>query len=132
MFPEMYKYYKVISERSSNEFRMEALTFTEHPTYWFNYQHLHNYNYSLGDYYNGKFGFTSIEVEDYPFFCYSASGGGINFLTEISLEEYNQALDSYIQELKEIKWNPDHCRCGGKFVTDPSFSKVQEEEKKES
>ena len=37
MFPEMNRYYKIISCQSSNEYHVEALAFDEHPIYFFNY-----------------------------------------------------------------------------------------------
>lgn len=37
MFPEMKKYFKIISARGRNEYGMSALTFYEHPLYWFDY-----------------------------------------------------------------------------------------------
>ena len=37
LFPEMWKYYKIINSRASNEYRVSALIFEEYPTYWFYY-----------------------------------------------------------------------------------------------
>ena len=38
MFPEMKKYYKIISERCESQYSLSVLTFYEHPYYWFNYR----------------------------------------------------------------------------------------------
>lgn len=123
MFPEMWRYIKVISERGSNEYRMSALVFDEHPTYWFAYKHMRN----VGHYYVGEFEFDGICVENYPFFCvdywdHGADKNVIDYLTEISLEEYNAAMDNYIKELQELPWYADHYRIGGKLPTDEGWS----------
>ena len=125
MFPEMYKYIKVISERSSNEYRLSSLVFLEHPIYWFDFQR--SKVPRAGNNYLGDFRFLGIHLEDYPFFCYDLLrkdkvGKGIDFLTEISLEEYNNALDNYIEELKNLTWTPNHFRFGGKLPIDKEWS----------
>lgn len=134
LFPEMYKYYKVISSRSINQYRATALTFWEHPFYWFDYQA--SKIGSAGDYYFGYFDFESIEAEDVPFFC----NNGVNtiqldYFTEITQEEYDAAMDNYIKELKEMPWTPDHYRFGNKLPTDKNWKQknvYERNEEKES
>ncbi len=63
MFPEMWRYYKIINARAENEYRVSALRFDEYPTYWFNYK-ASKIGYA-GDYYFGHYDFDSIIVEDF-------------------------------------------------------------------
>ncbi len=124
MFPSMKKYYKIISERGSNEYRISALTFYEHPFYWFEYNS-HKIAYP-GDYFLGEYDFNGIDVEDFGAFCYTGNGGSsieINELTEISLEEYNLAMNKYIKELQEMEWPSDHWRYGRKLPSDPEWER---------
>lgn len=127
MFPEMKKYFKIISARGSNEYRMSALTFYEHPLYWF------DYNSSRigipGDYFLGEYEFESIQVEDFEAFCfrfkndYGWTNLFINDMTEISTEEYNAAMNKYIEELQSMNWVADHYRFGGKMPSDPDWER---------
>ncbi len=124
MFPEMKKYFKIISARGRNEYGMSALTFYEHPLYWF------DYNSSRigmpGDYFLGKYEFDSIQVEDFGAFVWLKKDGAnlfINDMTEISAEEYNAAMNKYIEELQSINWVADHYRFGGKLPSDPDWER---------
>lgn len=114
MFPEMNRYFKVISEQSDNEYRVECLVFDEHPTYWFSYQ---SSKVGLpGDYYLGSFEFESINTEDIMV-------SSLKSMTQISLEEYNEAMRKYIEELITLPWYAEHYRFGGKMPTDPDWPK---------
>lgn len=127
MFPEMWRYMKVLSERSSNEYRMETLIFDEHPVYWF--EHKSSKMDRIGYNYLGEFDFEGLRVEDYPFFCYTPRTGGkqmeIDLLEEIAPGEYNRAMNQYIMELQELVWYPDHWRFGGKLPSDPKWPAEQ-------
>lgn len=104
-FPEMRKYYRVVSERADNEYRMTALTFTEKPLCSFRPRF--SKTGLPGDGYSGSFRFDGIQAEDVPFFCFSFNGGlEIDSMTEISEEEYFKALDAYVNEIKTMKWEP--------------------------
>ena len=121
MFPEMKKYYKIISERGSNELHLSALTFFEHPMYWFEYQmSLQN---RPGNFYFGYYDFKGIEVDDFGAFCRGNNGDVINDFVEISLERYNEAMNKYIKELQEMKWPADHYNLGGKLPSDPDWKR---------
>lgn len=123
MFPEMWRYYKIINARAENEYRVSALRFDEYPTYWFEYQA--SKIGRAGDYYFGSYDFDSIIVEDFPFYCYDLKGEGFikvgDRLTEISLAEYNTAMILYIDRLQEMEWPADHYRFGGKKPGDPDW-----------
>ena len=114
LFPKMKKYYKIISYQSTNEYRVECLTFYEHPTYWFNYKsHLAQ---QPGDYYLGSFDFSTFRVED-EMARYFLNEDFI----EISLDEYNEAIISHAKELVEMPWCANHYRYGNKLPTDPDW-----------
>lgn len=135
MFPPMTRYYKIISARADNEYRVSALVFDEYPTYWFDY---HSSKIGRpGDYYFGHYDFDGIHVVDFPFYCNNLLGEeddeGIirgtvgDTLTEITLEEYNAAMDLYIDRLQEMDWPPDHYRWGNKKPGDPDWEKEPNE-----
>lgn len=113
MFPEMNRYYKIISYQSSNEYHVEALAFDEHPIYFFDYHS--PILGETGDNFLGNFDFEGFEVEDV--FVQTL----INSSKEISEEEYWEAADRYLAELKKIPWTADHYRYGGKLPTDPGW-----------
>ena len=102
--PDVNKYFKIISERATNEYRMTALTFPEKPEYTFR-PHLHKM-YFPGDGFCGKIALKGIDVEDVGFFCNDIHCGGkiIDRFEEISLEEYNVAFDKYCEQLKELEF----------------------------
>ena len=101
--PNANKYFKIISERATNEYHMTALTFPENPEYTFN-PHLHKM-YFPGDGFCGKITLSGIDVEDVGFFCNDLQHGGqkIDQFEEISLEEYNEAFDKFYKQLKELQ-----------------------------
>ena len=113
MFPEMNRYYKVISYQSSNEYHVEALAFDEHPTYFFDYHS--SMIGEPGDYFLGNFDFEGFNVED--IFAQTL----LMSAKEISEEEYWTAAEKYLSELRETPWYADHYRCGGKLPTDPGW-----------
>lgn len=128
-FPEMWRYYKIISTRAENENRVSVLRFDEYPTYWFDYRASEIGR--AGDFYFGHYDFDSIIVEDFPFCYYDLKGEGHiqirNELTEISLSEYNTAMILYIDRLQEMEWPADHYRFGGKKPSDPDWEKEPHE-----
>ena len=113
LFPEMCRYYKVISCRSENEYRVECLVFDEHPTYWFEYKACRTLR--TGDWYLGSFDFDSFRTED--IMARSIREG----MEPISEEEFNDAARKYVEELLITKWTPDHFRFGGKLPTDKNW-----------
>lgn len=112
MFPIMRKYYKIISERSSNNYWVSALTFYEHPLYWF------DYNSSAigrpGDYFLGNFDFYGFYVDD-------IMSKTLDLMEEITEDEFNSAARKYTEELLGLTWKADHYRYGGKLPTDPDW-----------
>lgn len=105
MFPEMWRYYKIISTRAENENRVSALRFDEYPTCWFDYRASEIGR--AGDFYFGHYDFDSIIVEGFPL----KGEGHIQIrdeLTEISLSEYNTAMILYIDRLQKMEWPADH------------------------
>ena len=122
MTPKMKKYYKIISERASNQYEMSALIFYEHPFYWFDYQ---DHKFGLpGNWYLGNYVFDGIQVENFGAFCVSNRiNNNIFDLTPISLDEYNAAMDKYIEELQNMEWPADHYRFGNKLPSDPDWKR---------
>lgn len=116
MFPEMKKFYKVISHQSINEYRVECLTFYEHPFYWFNFQANANL---AGDYYLGSFDFESFETED-------VMASEIRSKTPISEEEFRTYAIRYVEELLDMPWTARHYRCGSKLPGSKGWDKDEE------
>lgn len=110
MFPPMHRYYKVLSARSSNEYRLECLIFDEHPTYWFEYQTTK----CAGDYYLGSFEFESFIVD-------SIMANEIEMMREIPTKEFNEAAKHYLEELLNLKFVNEHYRFGNKFPIDTDW-----------
>ena len=121
MFPPMWRYFKVIGNRGSNEYHLPMLTFQEYPVYWFNYKASKIGN--PGDYYLGHYDFEGIQIEDYGYFC---SGWNKGFI-EISNEEYNKAMNLYIQRLQELEWPADHYKWGNKKPGDEGWEGVNKD-----
>ena len=119
IFPEVTRYYKVISIQSKNEVRVECLVFDNEPKYYFDYQSSMVGN--PGDYYLGSFYFDSIWTED-------EMASSIRHMEEISLEEYNQAMRDYIDKLIALPWYAEHYRGCNKFPSDPLWPKEKYEE----
>lgn len=44
-------------------------------------------------------------------------------MIEISTEEYNAAMNKYIEELQSMNWVADHYRFGGKMPSDPDWER---------
>lgn len=118
LFPEMYKYYKVLSHQSYDQYHVECLTFYEHPTYWFDYVG------ERGNYYSGNFELISVEAEDYNAKYIRDGYIGVKF-EEISLEEYNAAMRKHIEELISLEWTANHARTCNMLPTDPRWKKVK-------
>ena len=117
LFPKMKKYYKVISERACNEHNVSALTFFEHPVYW--------YNYNSKDNYFGNYDLESINIDDLFDARLVFNNLVFNNLTEITPEEYNKAMDNYIAELQSMDFPADHYRFGNKMPSDPGWKTEQ-------
>ena len=112
MFPEMRKFFLVLSNRSNNEYRVECLTFYEHPTYWFEYN-MHKASYP-GDFYLGHFEFDGFETDSYL-------ASNIRSYQEISKDEFNLRAKKYLNELLSLNWIEDHYRWGGVFPQDEKW-----------
>lgn len=112
MFPEMRKFYLVLSNRSNNEYRVECLTFKEFPTYWFEYQ-AHKIG-CIGDYYLGSFEFESFKTE-------SIMASSLKTMTEISKEEFDKYAKDYLDKLLNLEWIEDHYRWGGILPDNPKW-----------
>lgn len=95
------KYYKVVSSRSDNQFRVTCLIFDDIPTYSFLYQN--DRLWRVGSYFLGNFDMNTIE-------CDSVMITDLVKYEEISIGEYNAALDSYIDKLKKLEFDPDYRR----------------------
>lgn len=102
MFPECWKYYKVISAYSKNCYRVECLIFDEYPTYWF------NSNWTR-DFYNicGTYDFDSFYTDNIM-----AKNLREDYI-EISSEEYWLAAKKYLNYLRTMDWPSKHYRGGG-------------------
>lgn len=95
------KYICILSSKSSNEYRTEAMCF-EFPVKI-------NERHNLTKMFNpdnafGGIDFKGIYVESYPLLCNSLFGDPgkvINHLEEITQEEYFKKMDEYIKELQE-------------------------------
>jgi hypothetical protein len=94
----MNRYYKVISERANNEYRVSCLIFDEYPWYWF--------DEGVVYYHMGDFDFRGINTD-------SIMINKLEGYEEIPEEEYNLAMHNYVQELCDLKWFANHKRCGG-------------------
>jgi len=112
LFPEMLRFYKVISNQSSNECFLECLIFDEHPTYWFDYQA----EPAVGSWYLGNFDFESFHTEDVFI-------SDLEKMREIGIDQYNQAMMDYTKELVNLPWYAEHYRYGNKWPTDPEWKK---------
>lgn len=125
MFPEMWRYYKIINARADNEYFISVLRFDEYPTYWFDY---HNSKVGhAGDYYFGQYDFDGITVEDFPYYYYNSKNNffGEN-LIEITLEEYNAAMNWYVKRLQDLEWPADHYRWGDRKPGDPDWKREED------
>lgn len=109
LFPKIKRFYKVLSERSSNEYRVACLIFDQHIHYWFetNYHKVKQ----VGDYILGEFSFNPIWTD-------SIMVKDLKTFKEISIEEYNEGLKSLTNELINTKFTPNHYRFGGILPSD--------------
>lgn len=114
MFPEMWRYYKVVSSRASTHHSVSCLIFDEVPWYFFDYQHQRQN--LAGNYYMGEFDFRGIWTD-------SILKNKIDTYTEIEEDEYNIALHNYTQELIDMKWCADHWRSGGVLPSDDEWER---------
>ena len=101
------KYIRVLSSKSSNQFRFECMCF-EFPV---NFIEHHNYSmvFSSEDAFS-QIDFEGIYVEDYPLLCVdwkNKKGNILQNLIEISEDEYFSKMDEYIKELQEKIKNGD-------------------------
>lgn len=114
MFPAMKKYYKVVSVRSENPYRVECLTFPEVPFYWFDYK---DSRVDVpGNWFLGSFRYDGPHTE-------SVMLNNVQQMTAISEEEYASAMREYTERLLKMSWVPDHAREGGKFPDDPAWNR---------
>ena len=118
MFPEMYRYYKVVSEQAVNSCCVSCLTFDEEPYYWFEYQ-AHKAGFP-GDFFLGEFDFTPICVKSKLLTTFRLTG-----VEEISEDEFNTALSCLGQKIAEMPWSAEHYRYGGKLPTDEGWIKKE-------
>ena len=116
MFPEMWRYYKVVSERASTPSLVTCLVFDELPWYFFDYP-MHKMH-CVGDYFLGTFDFRGIQTDEILTTKFET-------YTEIDEDEYNLALHNYTQELIDMKWYPDHYRMGGKLPSDDDWERKE-------
>lgn len=140
VFPSMWRYYKILNFRyQGNPYYAECLMFDEYPLYWFNYQ-AHKYSYA-GDYFLGTTDFEGIHVDAIPFLCNNVShinmhehiehfgdisvGKYKELFTEISLDEYNQAMDTYVNRLKKLHFTTNHARSCDRKPGDPGWEKEE-------
>lgn len=115
LFPVMYRYYKILSYRSENEYRVECLIFDEHPVYWFN-SRLHKLP-QPGNGFLGRFDFDSFITD-------SIMAKDIRNMQEITEEEFNGAARKYLEELLELKWTPNHNRFGNRLPSDDGWEQT--------
>jgi hypothetical protein len=113
-FGDMNVYYRIISERACNEFRVSALAFCEQPVYWFSYQSSRASR--PGDWFLGNFDFDSFCVVEVMADEFSPG-------EEISREEFDAAMLSYTKRLMDMPWIADHYRGTGILPTDPKWGK---------
>ena len=109
----MYRYYRVVSERSYNENTVSCLIFDEFPYYWFNYQsHL---NHQKGDYFLGVFDFEPILVD-----CISIDD--LQIMEEVDLDTYEYEFHRMMYAIDDMPWVADHYRFGGKLPFDKGWA----------
>ncbi len=120
MFPEMYRYYKVVSERSDDSGFVSCLIFDEMPYYWFEYQ-AHKIHMT-GDYYLGSFEFTPIWVDNIRV-KNAVRQKGIEDIEEIDADLFNSKMDILVAGIKEMRWEADHYRYGGKLPNDKDWKR---------
>ena len=118
MFPQMYRYYKVISERSDDSLSVSCLIFDEKPHYWFEYQ-AHKLHMT-GDYHLGYFEFCPIWIDSVRV-KNAIRVKGIEDLEEIDADLFDAEMDKLVARIKEMDWVADHYRFGGKLPDDEGW-----------
>lgn len=117
MFPEMWRYYKVISARAESSCRVSCLIFDEEPWYYFHYNaNIFNHN---RDYFEGKFDFNGVYVEDIMISLFTSTKK--NKVEKVTPDEYKEAMANYCDKLLNLKWCADHYRQGGKLPIDDDW-----------
>lgn len=122
MFPKMYRYYKVVSERSDYSGNVTCLIFDEIPHYWFEYQ-AHKLHMT-GDYHLGSFEFSPIWVDNVRVEN-AIMVKGIEDLEEIDPDLFNSEMDKLVARIKEMDWVADHYRFGGKLPADEGWKREE-------
>lgn len=123
MFPSMYRYFKVISERSDRVGSVSCLVFDQYPHYWFEYQaHMMPMR---GDYYLGEFIFTPVWTDVIPV---------TELLNKADMVEtddftFSLELERLAGRISSIEWTPDHYRMGGKLPGDVGWAVEPDEDK---
>ncbi|MCR4617277.1 MAG: hypothetical protein K5669_03690 [Lachnospiraceae bacterium] len=120
IFPRMYRYYKVVSERSDRSGDVSCLVFDEFPHYWYEYQ-AHK-RHMTGDYLLGYYKFCPIWSEGIPV-KNTIIKKGIESMEEINPEMFDTEMDKLVARIKDMKWVADHYRWGGKLPTDEDWEK---------
>lgn len=88
-------YIKVISARSTSQYRVECLVFEMPPKYYFN-PHLYSV---VGNNYFGEFIFGSIYTD-------SILITDLDQFVPITLKDYNNSLRKWVEYLINIDWKP--------------------------
>ena len=122
LFPEMYRYYKVVSERSDDDLSVSCLVFDEKPHYWFEYQ-THR-SYMAGDYQLGHFEFCPIWIDSVRI-KNAIRVKGIEDMEEIDADLFDSEMDKLVARIKEMDWVADHYRFGGKLPTDEGWERKE-------
>lgn len=122
MFPKMYRYYKVVSERSDYSGSVTCLMFDEMPHYWFEYQ-AHK-SHMTGDYHLGSFEFRPIWVDNIRIEN-AVLVKGLEDLEEIDAEMFDAEMDKLIARIKDMNWEADHYRFGGKLPKDKGWKREE-------
>ena len=95
------KYYKVVSIRADNSYRISCLEFDEHPSYYFTKTSQRAFWHCD---YEGYFDFEGIYIDDEIIGKVHGNAPGLVDWEEITEEEYRAALKNYCEELLEIDW----------------------------
>lgn len=91
-------YIKVISARSTNQYRVECLVFEMPPKYYFKH-HLYSVPYVVGNNYFGEFIFDSIYVD-------SILITDLEQFVPITLKDYNNILRRWVEYIINMDWKP--------------------------
>ena len=97
--PDRYRYIKIVKAESENEFWVCCLVFENPIQYSFNPYYFRSEE--PGDRFFGYIEYDGIRIENISFF----TDNGRNGYREISLEEFNKALDDHVKDLKTLDWS---------------------------